>query len=250
VLKHLDIDSDHHGGTEITWSNDAPEIDTSSAELSRLHDGYFKISDVSVGDKDWSSGESYKLDINGTVVKSGSLSSIDHYLEDGFTFKPSDSDAPQATVAVTVTDGFGASEHVNFIFSTAPLLSNTQVSLNGTDGQDVIFATGNSDTLTGGKGADQFVFGPHSGGADKDIITDFKVGTDKIVLDHIRAVPNLSGPFGDLKLTLWELSGGIEQKGDNTLIHLDGGDTLQLTNVHMSQLHASDFIVHPYSSVA
>jgi VCBS repeat-containing protein len=250
VLKHLDIDSDHHGGTEIAWSNDAPEIDTSSAELSRLHDGYFKISDVSVGDKDWSSGESYKLDINGTVVKSGSLSSIDHYLEDGFTFKPSDSDAPQATVAVTVTDGFGASEHVNFIFSTAPLLSNTQVSLNGTDGQDVIFATGNSDTLTGGKGADQFVFGPHSGWADKDIITDFKVGTDKIVLDHIRGVPNLSGPFGDLKLTLWELSGGIEQKGDNTLIHLDGGDTLQLTNVHMSQLHASDFIVHPYSSVA
>jgi VCBS repeat-containing protein len=250
VLKHLDIDSDHHGGTEITWSNDAPEIDTSSAELSRLHDGYFKISDVSVGDKDWSSGENYSLDINGTVVKSGSLSSIDHYLEDGFTFKPSDSDAPQATVAVTVTDGFGASEHVNFIFNTAPLQSNTQVSLNGTDGQDVIFATGNSDTLTGGKGADQFVFGPHSGWADKDIITEFKVGTDKIVLDHIRGVPNLSGPFGDLKLTLWELSGGIEQKGDNTLIHLDGGDTLQLTNVHMSQLHASDFIVHPYSSVA
>jgi hypothetical protein len=63
-------------------------------------------------------------------------------------------------------------------------------------------------------------------------------------------VPNLSGPLGDLKLALWELSGGIEQKGNNTLIHLDGGDTLQLNNVHMSQLHASDFIVHPYSNVA
>ncbi|MGM4975099.1 VCBS domain-containing protein [Tardiphaga sp. 619_E2_N8_4] len=250
VLKHLDIDSDHHGGTEMTWSNDAPDIDTSSAELSKLHDGYFKISDVSVWDKDWSSGENYKLDINGTVVKSGSLSSIDHYLEDGFTFKPSSSDAPQATVAVTVTDGFGASEHVNFIFNTAPLQSNTQVSLNGTTGNDVIFATANKDTLTGGHGSDQFVFGSHSGSIDRDIVTDFEVGTDKIVLDHIRGVPNLSGPFGDLKLTLWELSGGIEQKGNNTLIHLDGGDTLQLNNVHMSQLHASDFIVHPYSNVA
>jgi VCBS repeat-containing protein len=250
VLKHLDIDSDHHGGTEMTWSNDAPDINTSSAELSKLHGGYFKISDVSVWDKDWSSGENYKLDINGTVVKSGSLSSIDHYLEDGFTFKPTSSETPQATVAVTVTDGFGASEHVNFIFNTAPLQSNTQVSLNGTTGNDVIFATVNKDTLTGGHGSDQFVFGSHSGSIDRDIVTDFEVGTDKIVLDHIRGVPNLSGPFGDLKLTLWELSGGIEQKGNNTLIHLDGGDTLQLNNVHMSQLHASDFIVHPYSNVA
>jgi hypothetical protein len=203
-----------------------------------------------VWDKDWSSGENYKLDINGTVVKSGSLSSIDHYLEDGFTFKPTSSETPQATVAVTVTDGFGASEHVNFIFNTAPLQSNTQVSLNGTTGNDVIFATVNKDTLTGGHGSDQFVFGSHSGSIDRDIVTDFEVGTDKIVLDHIRGVPNLSGPFGDLKLTLWELSGGIEQKGTNTLIHLDGGDTLQLNNVHMSQLHASDFIVHPYSNVA
>ncbi|MGM4921186.1 cadherin-like domain-containing protein [Tardiphaga sp. 813_E8_N1_3] len=250
VLKHLDIDSDHHGGTEMTWKNDAPEFDTSSAELSKRDDGSFKLSDVSAWDKDWSSGENYKLDINGTVVKSGSLSSIDHYLEDGFTFKPTSSETPQATVAVTITDGFGASEHVNFIFNTAPLQSNTQVSLNGTAGNDVIFATINKDTLTGGHGSDQFVFGSHSGSVDKDIVTDFEVGIDKIVLDHIRGVPNLSGPFGDLKLTLWELSGGIEQKGNNTLIHLDGGDTLQLNNVHMSQLHASDFIVHPYSNVA
>lgn len=250
VLKHLDIDSDHRGGTEITWQNDAPELDTSSAELTKLHDGSFKISDISAWDRDSSSSETYQLDINGHVVKSGSLASIDHYLEDGFTFKPTASDAPQATVAVTITDGFGASEHVNFIFNTAPLQSNTQVSLTGTDGNDVIFATANKDTLTGGHGSDQFVFGPHSGSVDKDIVTDFEVGTDKIVLDHIRGVPNLSGPLGDLKLALWELSGGIEQKGNNTLIHLDGGDTLQLNNVHMSQLHASDFIVHPYSNVA
>ncbi|SEH75526.1 cadherin-like domain-containing protein [Tardiphaga sp. OK245] len=250
VLKHLDIDSDHRGGTEMTWKNDAPEFDTSSAELSKRGDGSFKISDISVWDWDSSGSENYQLDINGHVVKSGSLASIDHYLEDGFTFRPSSSDAPQATVAVTITDGFGASEHVNFIFNTAPLQPNTQVSLTGTGGNDVIFATVNKDTLTGGHGSDQFVFGSHSGSIDKDIVTDFEVGIDKIVLDHIRGVPNLSGPLGDLKLALWELSGGIEQKGNNTLIHLDGGDTLQLNNVHMSQLHASDFIVHPYSNVA
>jgi Ca2+-binding RTX toxin-like protein len=44
--------------------------------------------------------------------------------------------------------------------------------------------TGN-DTLTGGAGADQFVFTTAiTGGTNVDIITDFTVNVDKIVLDH------------------------------------------------------------------
>jgi VCBS repeat-containing protein len=251
---HFVVGSDHHGGTEIEWQNAAPELDTSSANLAKNHDlamnhdGSFKISGVSVSDDDASPGDCYTLDIDGHQVKEGSLSSIDHYLESGFDVSPKPSPSGQATVEVAVTDQFGATDKTNFIFNTAPLKPNTQVTLTGTDGNDVIFATGNKDVLTGGCGADQFVFGPHSGSADKDTITDFQAGVDKIELDHIRGVPSLSGPFAEVQLFLWELTGGIEQKGNNTLIHLDGGDTLQLNNVHMSSLHASDFIVHPYSS--
>jgi len=34
------------------------------------------------------------------------------------------------------------------------------------------------------------------------------------------------------------------QQGNNTLITLDGHDTLLLTNVTATNLHASDFILH------
>ncbi|MEH2473583.1 VCBS repeat-containing protein [Nitrobacteraceae bacterium AZCC 2161] len=248
ALNHLELGSDHHGGTELVWNNDAPELDTSDAHLAKNSDGSFTISGVSVCDGDSSSSELYKLAIDGHD-STGLLSELDQSLENGFTFTPAPSSPAQATVGVTVTDGWGASDHVNFIFNTAVLSSHTQVTLTGTNENDVIFATSNTDTLTGGGGADQFVFGPHSGPADKDVIKDFQVGIDKIEFDHIRGVPALSGPFGDLQLFAWELSGGIQQKGNDTLIHLEG-DTLLLTGVQMSSLHASDFIVHPYSNVA
>jgi VCBS repeat-containing protein len=248
ALNHLELSSDHHGGTELVWNNDAPELDTSSAHLAKNNNGSFTISGVSVFDGDSSSSELYKLAIDGHD-STGLLSALDQSLENGFTFTPAPSSPAQATVGVTVTDGWGASDHVNFIFNTAQLSSHTQVTLTGTNEDDVIFATSNTDELWGKGGADQFVFGPHSGPADKDVIKDFQVGIDKIEFDHIRGVPALSGPFGDLQLFAWELSGGIQQKGNDTLIHLEG-DTLLLTGVHMSSLHASDFIVHPYSNVA
>jgi VCBS repeat-containing protein len=245
---HLVVSSDNHGGTEIEWQNDAPTLDTSDAHLSESGDHY-TISGLSVSDSDASSADIYTAAVNGQTTKTGSLSKVDDYLDDGFQFTPSNSSASQATVAVKVTDGYGASDHVNFIFNTAPLSSHTQVTLTGTNEDDVIFATSNTDELWGKGGADQFVFGPHSGPADKDVIKDFQVGIDKIEFDHIRGVPALSGPFGDLQLFAWELSGGIQQKGNDTLIHLEG-DTLLLTGVHMASLHASDFIVHPYSNFA
>ena len=53
------------------------------------------------------------------------------------------------------------------------------VALQGTALKDVIFATGDSDTLTGGASDDQFVFTADSG---DDTITDFTAWSGQIDL--------------------------------------------------------------------
>jgi Ca2+-binding RTX toxin-like protein len=118
--------------------------------------------------------------------------------------------------------------------------------LTGTDGKDVIFASNHNDTLKGWGGADQFIF---QSGTGNDTIKDFQVGIDKIELDGIRSVPGLSGPLAELQFQLWKLSGGIEQHGYDTIIHLDGHNSVTLEGVKSWQLHASDFIVHNQPSM-
>ena len=55
--------------------------------------------------------------------------------------------------------------------------------LTGTEGNDIIVGMGGNDRLTGGGGMDQFVY--RSVDDRRDRITDFEVGTDKIVLSDI-----------------------------------------------------------------
>ena len=134
-------------------------------------------------------------------------------------------------IAVTVTDSFGATDTVNFVFSEAA--SGPNVALQGTAGKDVIFATGYSDVLTGGAGQDQFVFAPTSGPADaQHTITDFAAGLEKIDLRQFGNIAALSD--------LTEV-----QQGSDTLITLDGHDSLLLKNVAVASLSANDFILHP-----
>ncbi|MCX7084823.1 MAG: cadherin-like domain-containing protein [Methylococcales bacterium] len=62
------------------------------------------------------------------------------------------------------------------------LIGNTAVnSLIGGDGNDILNGGGGNDKLTGGSGNDSFVLSSLS----KVTITDFKVGEDKIQLDHL-----------------------------------------------------------------
>ncbi len=56
--------------------------------------------------------------------------------------------------------------------------------LSGGDGADKLFGGAQADKLTGGAGADQFNFDTLTTSADKDTITDFVSGTDKIGLDR------------------------------------------------------------------
>lgn len=56
--------------------------------------------------------------------------------------------------------------------------------ITGSDAKDLIYGGGNNDTLTGGNGGDFFVYNAKSGNGN-DVITDFQVGADKIVLSDV-----------------------------------------------------------------
>ena len=103
--------------------------------------------------------------------------------------------------------------------------------LTGTAGKDVIFGSGNGDTLTGNGGQDQFVFSPALSGAAQHTITDFDVNLDKIDVRQFHAITASALPTET-------------QQGNDTLITLDTNDTILLKNVVAANLHASDFILH------
>jgi hypothetical protein len=238
MLNHLAVSSDHHGGTEIDWINHAPSIDTSNVHLSR-QSGTVLISGLSVTDVDAASSEIYRADAisqTGSVIpahQTGTLSTIDGDLDSGFAYTSGSGSVGKVTVSVA--DSFGATDSVNFIFSTSQAPRSTPLTLNGTSGRDVIFATDHQDTLSGSGGADQFVFAAHSG---RDTITDFNPGQDTIQLDF--------DPSGSHSFQYWlsHAARSTGSHGQDTLITFDSSDTLLLRNVSIWDLHASDFIVH------
>lgn len=114
--------------------------------------------------------------------------------------------------------------------------------VNGTAGDDVIYATSANDVLTGGAGADQFVFAPEQT-PSADTITDFAPGQDRI---DLRLFSDVIGP----DFNGW-LSTHAAQSSTNpadTLISL-GDDTITLKDVTVTSLHAGDFIVSPHHVV-
>jgi Ca2+-binding RTX toxin-like protein len=134
-------------------------------------------------------------------------------------------------MTITVTDGFGATDSVHFVFQAG---SGSNGTLQGTSGKDVILATNGQDVLTGGAGQDQFVFAPTSSGpAVQHTITDFAAGIDQLDVRQFSGLSTSSIP------------GAIQQQGSDTLITLDAHDTLLLKNVSAANVHVSDFIVHP-----
>jgi Ca2+-binding RTX toxin-like protein len=144
------------------------------------------------------------------------------------TYDPGANPPQQDQVNLTVTDNLGNSAAEHFIFN----VSGTGNSLTGTSGNDVIFATGHSDTLTGGGGHDQFVFKETTGTTPvQHTITDFNVNNDTIDLRQ----------FG--QINSWTDVTETQHNGD-TLLTLDNHTTVLLKNVLASTLHQSDFIIH------
>lgn len=171
---------------------------------------------------------------DGTLWGAGPLGSINQMLTEGWIYTPNEDVPPTDMVSMTIADSLGGSDTVNFIFNQT---GEGPITLQGTALKDVIFATGYSDTLTGGAGADQFVFTADSG---EDTITDFRPGQDRI--DLVDVLPFDAGNQGSFDA--WLTSGQVVQQGADTLITL-GDDSILLSNVNRSSLHMNDFILHP-----
>jgi hypothetical protein len=252
--------SDGHGGTlsqtvSVTLngigtpsSNAAPVITTDHFAVAENPDGTTTVSGLSVFDGNASPTETFMIDAvtagagSGSSVtpstNSGHLTDVNAALATGVVYHPGMTPPQTDKVTFTVTDGFGATDTVNFIFNQAGAGPN--ITLQGTAGKDVIFATGHTDTLTGGAAADQFVFRAHSG---HDTITDFTPGQDRIdLLDNLPFTPGVSASFNN-----W-IDNNATPFASGTLIHLDADDSILLSNVNRASLHMSDFILHPGSA--
>ncbi|WP_456843472.1 M10 family metallopeptidase C-terminal domain-containing protein [Bradyrhizobium sp. USDA 4486] len=179
---------------------------------------------------------------------SGSRDDINLGFETGVTYStdPEASPPPTDQITLTVTDKTsGLSDTVNFIFNEAGE-TGQGVTLRGTDGKDVIFATTTGDTLTGGGAKDQFVFAPGwSGGTASHTITDFTEGLDKIDLrqfSDVSSIGNLTvvqqGGTSDTLVT-WHQQ--VTQREGAPVMETE---SLLLKNVIAANLKTSDFIFH------
>ncbi len=241
------IVSDGHAGTDIIWDHQAPVISTSTLTVTQNGNGTTTITGLQVSDLDAAAPtETFTMTAttgaagSGTTVSpstgSGLLTAINTELATGITYNPGATPPSTDKVALTVTDGFGATDTVNFVFSLASS-PTAPVTLTGTSGKDVIFATGNNDTLTGGGGADQFVFNKTTGA---HTIADFSTINDHIDLTALSSIVTAA------TLNTW-LASNVATSTTNpadTVISLGSNETITLHNVLAANVHASDFIVH------
>ena len=159
--------------------------------------------------------------------ESGALSAINTAIG-SLVYNPGSQ--PPLTDMITFTvSGASGTNTVNFIFNQAG--SGPGITLTGTSGKDVIFGTDQNDTLTGGGGKDQFVFSDTSSGSVQHLITDFETPLDRIDLREFSAVHTLA----DIT---------VAQQASDTLITVDGNDTILLQNVLAAQVQASNFLFH------
>jgi Ca2+-binding RTX toxin-like protein len=109
----------------------------------------------------------------------------------------------------------------------------------GGRGADTISGGSGDDKLKGGAGADKFLFDPSNAGEGHDVILDFTLGTDAIVLrveDVLESTPGLLALAGDPAAfepedldasPLWNLS--ASEDGDLLVTHPTG--TIELNGI-------------------
>lgn len=99
----------------------------------------------------------------------------------------------------------------------------------GGNGGDMLFAGSGSNSLTGGKGADQFWIANASIPTSYNIIIDFELGVDSIGIGGLSDVDS----FEDVSLM---------QQGDDTRISVLGNDLALLKNIEATALSGSNFV--------
>ena len=240
------VTSDTHGGTDVTWTHQAPIISTSGLSVVQNSNGTTTVTGLQISDSDAAAPtETFAITAttedasSGTSVSpsngSGLLSAINTELAAGITYNPGATPPATDMLTLSVVDGFGATDAVNFVFASAS--NSSQLALAGTAGNDVIFATGHDDTLTGGGGVDQFVFNKTTGA---HTITDFSTIDDHIDLTALSSVVTAA------TLNSWFASNVKASTTDpsDTLITVGSTETITLHNVLVANVHASDFLVH------
>ena len=223
------------------WNHPAPAMLTNNLSTVQTPDGSMTLSGLQVTDPNtFASSGTFSLTAttgaaaSGTsitpTISSGSLTDINSVLATGVTYHAGITPPSTDMVTLTIKDSFGAADSENFVFAQPG--SGPNVTLQGTSGKDVILATNSQDVLTGGAAQDQFMFAPTSAGSPvQHMITDFVAGLDTIDLRQFNNISAAALPTET-------------QQGNNTLVTLDDHDTLLLTNVTATNLHASDFILH------
>jgi large repetitive protein len=237
------LHSDGNGGTDVVFEP-GPVIHTDQFSLSQNGNSTI-ITGLSVSDALASPGDNFAISafteeaFAGSTVTpstgSGTLAAINAALAN-VTYTPGATLPSSDMVTLTVTDNkSGFSDTVNFVFNEA---GASPATLFGTPGKDVIFATGNNDTLSGAGGQDQFVFKPTSlppgQPAVEHTITDFNPVLDTL---DVRQFAGITAS----NLPTWAAD---THNANDTLVTLDANDTVLLKNVSSSSLHASDFLVH------
>ncbi|MEY9126319.1 VCBS domain-containing protein [Bradyrhizobium yuanmingense] len=223
---------DAHGATgtamltvDVTGADDenvAPVIDVNQISVSQEGVLVF-VRGITVTDADAAPDETFALTAvadSGTYVEpaptSDTLDSVNSALQGLAYTEPGQSTAATDKVAITVTDGHGATDTVNLIFN---LSEQGPVTLASTTGKDVLFGTGYQD---------QFKFAANS---NQDTILNFTSGTDKIDLTAL-------GTISDIEA--W-MDQHVSASGTaDTLITIDAANTVLLKCV--SSLQASDIL--------
>jgi Ca2+-binding RTX toxin-like protein len=109
-------------------------------------------------------------------------------------------------------------------------VATTGAAIYGTASNDTLYSTSAADILTGGSGADTFVFSKAAFGNDR--ITDFAptgAGHDVLQFDHSIFATNAAA------------LAHATQVGSNVVVAYDAADTITLTGVNLHQLSANDF---------
>ncbi|HKU09160.1 MAG TPA: Ig-like domain-containing protein [Bradyrhizobium sp.] len=243
------IITDGGTGTLVSWSHGSPSIDTTQFTLVNNPDNSTTVLGLHVNDADAAATLTMTAvtagAASGTTItpsaSSGSLATINGALS-GVTYDPGATPPATEKITLSVVDNWGVSSTVNFIF-TPGNSGGGGVTLEGTSGNDVIFSTGGPDTLTGGTGRDQFVFGPDFSSSVQDTITDFVEGIDRI---DLREFSGISSANIQNLIQAAQTAQASGLTGNDTLLTLDSANhiTVLLKNVQASSLQAGDFIVH------
>ncbi|MGY3532059.1 VCBS domain-containing protein [Bradyrhizobium sp. USDA 4452] len=232
---------DAHGATgtatltvDVVGANDAPVIHADNISITNSPDGTETISGLTVTDVDAGANESFTL---AAATNPGSGSSVAPaallgHLPDintalgspGLVYNPGQTPPSTDKIALSVTDGHGASDTVNLIFNVQQNPSQP-VTLTGTSDKDVFFGSGYQD---------KFVFAPNF---NHDTILNFTPGQDQIDLSAIVSTSTFSNWF-DQNVTTSPTNSA------DTLITIDSADTITLHNVAKASLSQNDFIIH------